>query len=91
MAYDDTDKRLREPREIRTTRSSGSVVLGLGIAIVVILAVVIGASMLGGSSDSDGGQADTAPMIESEGTVTPNTLAPPEGSAAGEEQPAPAE
>lgn len=72
MAYKDTDTHLREPREIHTTRSSGKVVTGLAIAVVVIIAVLVGASLMGSSTEPAPVLTDpeSAPMIESGADAT---------------------
>ena len=86
MAFETTETRIddpRTPREVRTTRSGGNAALGIGIGIVVILAVLIGASLMGGADREEPVMTepatDTAPMIESDAqapAVESETTAP---------------
>lgn len=82
MAFETTETRIddpRTPREVRTTRSGGNAALGIGIGIVVILAVLIGASLMGGADREEPVMtepaAETAPMIEAP-AVESETTAP---------------
>ena len=82
MAFETTETRIddpRTPREVRTTRSGGNAALGIGIGIVVILAVLIGASLMGGADREEPVMTEpateTAPMIEAP-AVESETTAP---------------